>query len=226
MNRVILNRKLSREVDQKAIREYGMSGLVLMENAGRSVAERVMALGLRDTICIVCGKGNNGGDGFVVARHLDNAGLSVHVLLLTEPELLSSDASVNFAILKNSGIPICTMGEKFDAAVVDRNLPATISCVVDAVLGTGSRGEPRPPSDQAITWMNDLSAFKLAIDIPSGLDCDSGVAAASTFVADRTCTLVAPKPGFYENDGPSMVGEVDVVDIGVPRQLLVELLSR
>ena len=100
-----------------------------------------------------------------------------------------------------------------------------IDWVVDALLGTGAQGDPRPPADAAIDWMNQLAVRKLAVDLPSGLDCDTGTMASCTFVADHTCALVAAKPGFYRGGGPQATGQVHVVDIGVPRRLVEELMG-
>ena len=219
-----LNRTLSREVDRRAIQQYGMSSLVLMENAGRGVVDTLVRLGIEGPVCIVCGKGNNAGDGFVIARHLDLRRYSPEILLLSDPQHLTGDAQVNFEILRKTDVPIQEFADEFDAA----RFTASIShadWIVDAMLGTGASGNPRPPLDEVLYALNDAKVRKLAIDLPSGLDCDTGLAASPTFRADHTCTFVAAKPGFFVADGPSVTGEVHVLDIGVPRQLVENIMA-
>ena len=161
------------------LRNYGFTGLVLMENAGRGCVDVLEQLGSDGLVVIVCGKGNNAGDGFVIARHLAVRGYECRVILLVPPAELRGDAAANFKILEKTG-----------AAIVDLSSKATTSAnalkeelshhgegaawIVDAILGTGATGEPRPPFDTAIDWMNAQPTKKLAVDLPSGLDCDSG----------------------------------------------------
>lgn len=218
----VLNRHWVREVDRQAIEEYGMSGLVLMENAARGAVDVLMQLGCRGPVVIACGKGNNAGDGFAMARHLDLRGIVVKVLVWSEPSELRGDAAANFAILQKCQIPIVLYGKRFDDADHDRQM-AGCEWVVDALLGTGSTGEPRPPLDQVIQRLNAHSAQKLAVDIPSGLDCDTGQAAAATFRAQHTVTFVAPKPGLLVAEAKGYVGRLHIADIGVPRVLLDEV---
>jgi NAD(P)H-hydrate epimerase len=216
-----LTREQVREVDRRAVEEYGMTGLVLMENAGRGCADTLCALGVRGPVVIVCGRGNNAGDGFVIARHLDLRGRQVRVLLCSDPDELRGDAAANFAILVRSAIPVVRLDdphdERFAAALRGADW------IVDALLGTGSRGEPRPPLDRVIQRLNEFPAPRLAVDMPSGLDCDTGQPAANTFRADHTCTFVAAKPGFAVPAAQPYVGQVHVLDIGVPRRLLVDM---
>jgi NAD(P)H-hydrate epimerase len=226
-----INRQQAREIDRRAVEEFGMTGLVLMENAGRGVADMLCRLGIDGTVVICCGRGNNGGDGFVVARHLDLRGFAVKVLawadpLATKPKAAGSeppkdDAVVNFRILSRGGVPI-RMHE--DANGLEQEL-AGAAWVVDALLGTGSRGEPRPPLDAVIERINAQPAPVLAIDLPSGLDCDTGQAANHTIRAAHTCTFVAPKPGFFAPGVDRYTGEVHVLDIGAPRKLVEEILG-
>jgi NAD(P)H-hydrate epimerase len=205
--------------------EYGISGLVLMENAGRGVADRLASLGIGGPVAICCGKGNNAGDGFVISRHLDLRGYPVRVLLCGEPDELQGDAAVNFRIIQRSGLPIHSFGSRYDAEKWDQLLAGT-SWIVDALLGTGSHGEPRPPLDAVIDQLNASATPKLAVDLPSGLDCDTGQPARHTIRARQTCTFAAMKPGFLVREARLYTGEVHVVDIGVPRRLLDEMLGR
>ena len=124
-----------------------------MENAGRGVADRLTLLGIGGPVAICCGKGNNAGDGFVIARHLDLRGYPVRVLLCGDPDELQGDAAVNFRIIQRSGLPIHSFGSRYDAEKWDQLLAGT-SWIVDALLGTGSHGEPRPPLDAVIDQLN------------------------------------------------------------------------
>jgi NAD(P)H-hydrate epimerase len=224
-----LNRHWIREVDRRAIEAYGMSGLVLMENAARGAVDVLLRLGCRGPVAIVCGKGNNAGDGFAMARHLDLLGVSVRVLLTDSPSNLRGDAAANFAILHKCQLPILRLGEATSDSPQDfaSQLASGLEgCewIVDALLGTGASGAPRPPLDQVIVALNHHSAKKLAVDMPSGLDCDAGAPALTTFRADHTVTFVAPKPGLLTPEAKPYVGELHVVDIGAPRVLIEEIV--
>lgn len=218
-----LNRQQSQEVDRRAVAEFGMTGLVLMENAGRGLADTLGQLGARGRVVICCGRGNNGGDGFVLARHLDLRGVKVRVALWANPAELRGDAATNFEILSRCDIPMEIFSGGYDEAALARKLIGA-EWIVDALLGTGSRGEPRPPLDQVIDDLNAHPAPKLAVDLPSGLDCDTGVAAAHTIRAAHTCTFVAQKPGFLAPAARAFTGEVHVLDIGAPRKLIEDCL--
>jgi NAD(P)H-hydrate epimerase len=224
MNSIVLSREQSRQVDRLAIEQYGLSGLVLMENAGRGVADVLCALGISGPVVICCGKGNNAGDGFVIARHLDIRGLAVRVLLWAEPAELTGDADANFRILRKTAVPIEIFGNRRDPQRL-AELLSDAAWIVDALLGTGARGEPRPPLDDVIDQLNAARAPKLAVDLPSGLDCDSGVAARHTIRAAETCTFVAAKPGFFAPDAQQYTGRLHVLDIGAPRQIIDKALT-
>ena len=220
-----LNRQQAREVDRRAVEEYGMSSLVLMENAGRGLADTLIRLGIHSPILICCYRGNNGGDGFVLARHLDLRGVAVRVALWCEPDELIGDAAANFAILAKTGVPIEVFGSRHD----EPRLAALLTdagWIVDSLLGTGAQGEPRPPLDAVIDQLNAHAAPKLAVDLPSGLDCDTGVASRHTIRARHTCTFVAHKPGFLVSGADRYTGVVHVLDIGAPRRLVEECLAK
>ena len=220
---IYLSREQVREVDRRAIEEYGISGLVLMENAGRGCVDTLCALGVRGPVVVGCGRGNNAGDGFVIARHLDLRGYQVRVVLLCNPADLRGDAAANFAILAKCGVPIRVVTEAPDASW-ETDL-AGADWIVDALLGTGSRGQPRPPLDRVIARLNQQPARRLAVDLPSGLDCDTGEPAPTTFRADHTCTFVASKPGFAVPAAQEYLGLVHVLDIGAPRRLLADMAA-
>ncbi len=213
-----LTREQIREMDRRAIEDYGIPGVVLMENAGRNAAE-LIRVNFRESdqpaaVCILCGRGNNGGDGFVIARHLSNAGLNVEIILCADPAKLAPDAKINHDIAYKMEIPIRPFADSYAAACVSRS-----QVVVDALLGTGFAGEGRPPLDRAIELIKSADhALKVAIDVPSGLDCNTGQPAAATVRADLTITFVAPKVGFAS--AADYTGQVLTADIGAPRTLL------
>ncbi len=224
MTQPTLNRDKTRQLDSRAMEEYGLAGVVLMENAGRGVADTLCRLGIDGPVLICCGKGNNAGDGFVIARHLDRRGYDVRVLLWAQPSKLSGDAAVNFRILEKTDVPIETFSADDDLVRLQKQLDEA-AWIVDALLGTGARGEPRPPLDAVIDRINAAAAAKLAVDLPSGLDCDTGQAASHAIRADHTCTFVAAKPGFFLSDAAHYTGPLHVLDIGLPRKLVEEMLN-
>ena len=225
MNTIILNREKVRELDRRAIEDYGMSGLVLMENAGRGATDILCRLGINGEVVLCCGKGNNAGDGFVIARHLDLRGFSARVLLWAEPDELTGDAAENFKILIKAGIPTETGLGKTVPAEVAQHIDRA-DWLVDALLGTGARGEPRAPFDSVIEQMNTSDATIFALDLPSGLDCDTGQPSGTTIRAAHTCTFAAVKPGFLLPCAEPYVGELHTVDIGAPRRLLDEMSKK
>ncbi len=205
-----LSRDRVRQLDQRAMSEYGMPGILLMENAGRGVAEKLCQFGAPGSVVVCCGPGNNGGDGFVIARHLDLRRVTVKVLVWGDPARGTGDASVNYRILQHSGVPIVKMTGSADAAAQ----LAGAAWLVDALLGTGAKGEPRSPLDAVIDAINASGLPVMAVDLPSGLDCDTGQSARHTIRAAHTCTFVAQKPGFLVAGAEQFTGQVHVVDIG------------
>jgi NAD(P)H-hydrate epimerase len=219
-----IRREESRAIDRRAMEEYGLCGLVLMENAGRGVVDHLQSLGLSGPVVVCCGKGNNAGDGFVIARHLDLRGWPVRVLVWAEAEDLTGDAGTNFRVLQKMDVPLLLFGRGHQPKQLDDAL-AGAAWAVDALLGTGARGDPRPPLDAVIDQLNASPVPKLAVDLPSGLDCDTGKAAEHTIRAAHTCTFVAPKTGFLAPGADRYTGEVHVLDIGAPRRLVEEVLG-
>jgi NAD(P)H-hydrate epimerase len=211
-----LTRQQVRRVDQIAIDQYGIPGIVLMENAGRGVVDTLCQLGVAGPVVIACGKGNNAGDGFVIARHLMLRGVNARVLLWAEPEELAGDAATNYQILAKTDVLIDVFGPEHDQQRLAECI-AGADWIVDALLGTGATGQPRSPLDTVIKALNQSPARRLAVDLPSGLDCDTGATAEQTFRADHTCTFVAYKPGLLVAEAALYVGQVHVLDIGAPR---------
>ncbi len=205
-----------READRIAIEEYGVPGVVLMENAGRgaaSVALNMLGRKADARVAIVCGSGNNGGDGFVVARHLHNAGVAVIVYLLCAREKIAGDALLNLRIIEKMALDIReTSTTRLDLSDAD--------LVVDALLGTALNGEVREPYLSAIRAINAAGKPVLAIDIPSGLDANTGAVLGECVRATCTATFALPKIGFTRGSGPQVTGPVTVIDIGMPKELL------
>ncbi len=206
-----------RDIDHTAIEEYGIAGTVLMENAGRAVADAAeeMVEGFGHVL-VVCGRGNNGGDGFVAARHLHNRGISAEVFLLAEAGELSGDAATNCRIAQKMGLPIVENPdtEALEAAVDSADI------VIDAILGIGISGEVHGAAQSGIETINQSLALVLAVDIPSGVSSDTGAVLGEAVEADRTLTFGLPKIGHYCYPGRDLCGEIEVVDISLPRELL------
>lgn len=223
---LVLPRDWVRELDRRAIVDYGIPGVVLMENAGRGAADVLERLGINGRVVICCGKGNNAGDGFVIARHLDLRGYPVQILMAVPGEELTGEAALNYQIVRRAQLPLIVLSENFEDMMA--SCLANGDWIVDALLGTGAQGEPKPPFDAMIRTINQarqLGKKVLAVDLPSGLECDSGRPSQATIQADHTVTFAAIKPGLISDLGRQFVGQVHVVDIGVPRRLLNEILA-
>ncbi len=194
-----------RAVDAWAIEERGVPSLELMEAAGRAVAEAVAELAPQEPVCVVCGKGNNGGDGLVAARHLAGMGYEVEALLLGPAEELSADAAANL--------------ERFGAELASDDLDERLAgsgAVVDAIFGTGFSGAPREPAAAAIEAINRCGAPVVACDVASGVDASSGEVEGIAVEAAVTVSFHAPKIGHRIAPGKWHTGELQVAPIGIP----------
>lgn len=215
-----MSRQEVRQVDAWAIQEIGVPGVVLMENAGRSCAELAKEK-LADVegprVCIFCGTGNNGGDGYVIARHLLDAGHHVRIVLCGDRERVRGDARINLDILERLGHTV----EQLDPGDADvparvRALGGEADLIVDALFGTGLHGELKKEYQTLVEAINDLDRPVLAVDIPSGLDCDTGKPLGTAIRATYTVTFVAVKKGFAASPEASRcTGELYVASIGV-----------
>lgn len=221
-----LTRKQVRRVDQLAVERYGIEGLVLMENAGRNAAAVIdEAYGRSGEALICCGPGNNGGDGCVIARHLHNRGWTVRLLLAGDPTRLTHDTAANYAIVEAMGLAPVVAGDLASQQKALETISAD-AVVVDSLLGTGFHGEVRSPTAELIHAVNDaVRRAVVAIDVPSGLDCDTGAATNATICADLTVTFVAKKTGFSCARAGAHLGRLVVVDIGAPRELIDLVLA-
>ncbi|MDQ6778999.1 MAG: NAD(P)H-hydrate epimerase, partial [Actinomycetota bacterium] len=196
-----------RALDEWAIGELGIPGVELMERAGTGLAELVSRRAPAGRIAVVCGKGNNGGDGFVAARALRGQGREVDVFILAAPDEYRGDARANLERLPGAR-PL-----PFDAAPL-----SGAGAIVDAILGTGFAGEPRAPAAGAIEAINDAREGRVVVacDVPSGVDASSGHVAGVAVRAHATATFHAAKPGLWIAPGKQHAGEVNVIDIGIP----------
>ena len=210
-------REAVRAVDRAAIEEFGLPGVVLMENAARALLDRALAM-LRAApgpAVILCGPGNNGGDGYALARHLHNAGVDARVVAVKPAEELDGDAGVNARVAERMGLPI--------RAASDEPIDADAALIVDALLGTGLTSAPRGVIASLIERANAHPAPVLAVDLPSGLDCDTGEPLGPCVRAAETVTFVGMKAGFANPASREFTGEITVGDIGAPRELVHEL---
>lgn len=207
-----------RRLDETAINDYGIPGIVLMENAGRGTVE-IMAGKYGDfagrMVSIFVGPGNNGGDGLVIARHLYQRGGVPVVFALADPETFKGDAAVNYDIVRKLPIPVHTLKSNDDFELADEHL-AESWIVVDALFGTGLQREVGGLFAEAIERINRFEGPTIAVDIPSGLNSDSGQPLGACVKADLTVTFGLAKPGQFAFPGAGYAGEVEVVDIGIP----------
>jgi len=199
----------SQTLDRLAAAEFGISGLVLMENAGREIA--AIAEQFPGTIAVVCGPGNNGGDGFVCARHLANHGRNVRIHLIPPESNFTSrsDAGINLSIVLKMGFEMHKTTDISDAGMV-----------IDALFGTGLTRTVEGPYRAAIEAINRYDGPVISVDVPSGLDADTGEPHGTAVRASLTATMVAPKIGLETGQGPTFAGDVHIVDIGVPLELI------
>jgi hydroxyethylthiazole kinase-like uncharacterized protein yjeF len=220
----VANAEEMQELDRKAIETYRVPGMILMENAGRGAAE-VISNTFPDIhkkkIAIIAGKGNNGGDGFVIARYLLNQGVSVKVFLLTDPKGLRGDAETNFNIFQRIKGEVLSVPSSKDYTRVKKDLEK-FDILVDGIFGTGLDAEVRGYYREVIDHLNTLRKPTVAIDIPSGLDADTGKPLGTAIRASLTITFGLPKVGHLIPPGIDYVGEVKVIDIGIPKRLVEE----
>jgi NAD(P)H-hydrate epimerase len=218
----VLTADAMRELDRRTIEEIGLPGAVLMENAGRGAAEAIQS---RFSECfpgpvlILCGRGNNGGDGFVIARHLRDAGWDVHTLLVAARAAVGGDAALMLGVYERSG---GSVREIPDAAALADALNGVVGyrLCVDALLGTGIARAPEGLVAKAIAWLNEQTMPVVAVDLPSGVDAASGKVPGAAVRADLTVTFAFPKVGLVSYPGAGHAGDVLTVQIGIPRSMV------
>lgn len=223
-NRVMTTNQV-RDVDQAAVARFGMHSLVLMENAANRCVDWITRR-FPDSprTVILCGPGNNGGDGLVITRHLRARGWDCHCYLLGPQEKFSRDTLHNARILlagEGGGLRI-VLPDEADSVLSEI---ASAELIIDALLGTGASGNPRAPMSNWIECANASAGFRLAIDIPTGINADSGDRATPYFKADATLTFVALKPSMHSPHSSQTYGSLTVLPIGIPEQQIKELLD-
>ncbi len=217
-----LRRDKIRLLDRLAIDDYKIPSIVLMENAGRSAAQIIQSKlkNLDQKVVILCGKGNNGGDGLVIGRHLSNWGIPTTVLMFADRQQLSDDARTNLTILEKMNVPLHNILNLEKA----QNIIENSDIIVDALLGSGVLGTIKESYQSIVEIVNALvDKFVVSVDIPTGLDCDTGEILGKCIKADLTLTFIAPKLGFILGSGPSQCGEVQVLEIGIPVNILTSV---
>ncbi|MGI6139256.1 MAG: NAD(P)H-hydrate epimerase [Candidatus Hydrogenedentales bacterium] len=198
-----------READRRCIEDLGMPGVVLMNNAGTAVFNHIT----RGPVGVVCGKGNNGGDGFVVARLALLAGFETRVVLTAEPDAVRGDAAVFMRLYQNIGGSLISAATEEEATQAVTAL-SDCAVLVDALLGTGIKGSLHGPVRAAIAaWP---SAYTIAVDLPSGMDSDTGQSCGRCIRANLTVTFAFAKQGFAAPEACANVGKLVVADIGIP----------
>ena len=199
-----------READKTASEKYGIPSIVLMENAAISCAWQVFGF---NSFVVLCGKGNNAGDGLAIARHLINAGKKVKIYLLFG-NTFSGDARTNFEILKNMSVQFLSLS---DGDI--KNDIKTSDCVIDAIFGTGLKGEISEEILGIFDIVNSFSNYVLSVDVPSGIDADSGKVFKNAVKADKTVTFAAYKRGLLLFPAADFAGEIKVADISIPKEV-------
>jgi NAD(P)H-hydrate epimerase len=217
MIKIVSNDQM-RAMDTKTIEELGVPGMVLMENAGRQSYEYILdfiaEIGITGRIDIYCGKGNNGGDGYVIARHFYNNGYPVRILSVGDPKSLKGDAKTNYLICNNYNIPIIVI-DSTDQLMAQESS----GIIVDALLGTGIKGEVHGLFKDVIDYINDSGVPVVSIDIPSGLNGDLPNVSGSVILADLTVTMALPKRAHLFYPAKKYVGLLDIADISMPESV-------
>ncbi len=223
-NFVVMSRSEVRRFDAWAINDLGIPGIVLMENAGRSCAELIIEK-LADIdnpkVCIFCGTGNNGGDGYVIARHLAGAAIAPSVVICGDKAKITGDALTHLNIIEGMKLPIHQLEMTLDQIAGQvKEFADGCNILVDALFGTGLRGELTDVYRELIDAVNAHNLPVVAVDIPSGLDCDTGRPLAEAIKAIDTVTFVAVKKGFIDSaDSVNYTGRIHIASIGVEPHL-------
>ncbi len=207
------------EMDSFTIEQLKIPGIVLMENAGRGtaqIAENMLGRAAGANVAIFCGAGNNGGDGFVIARHLLNRGTFVRIYVLTAREKIKGDAKTNLDILDNMGCQVHYINDITDIS------ESTPDLIVDAMLGTGVKGAPRGIYAEAVEFINTLNAPVLSVDIPTGVNGLTGAVEGLAIHAEVTATMALPKRGLLFSPGRDYVGRLEIIDIGMPQAVAAQ----
>jgi NAD(P)H-hydrate epimerase len=212
-----------RQIDQQTIDGIGIPGIVLMENAGRAVVTAIQEhFSECRCVAVVVGKGNNGGDGLVVARQLALAGHSVQIILVSLPHQFTGDALTNLQIAQNLNLSIAQASSESNLNQLERQI-SQCDLIVDAIFGTGLRGAVRGFVASVIACVNEGGCPVVAIDLPSGLETDTGVAVGACVKATHTVTMGLPKRGLLLHPGADTAGQLEIADIGFPPSVIESL---
>lgn len=219
----ILTPEEIRNADRTAIEELNIPGIILMENAARSSAiiiDKLLSLMNKPVVNIFCGCGNNGGDGFALARHLNDL-YNINIFWIGSKEKMSSETLTNYTIAEKLGIPTTHLQTEFE---LDKLMLAA-DCFIDAMIGVGGSEDLRGIIVPILKKINNINALKIAIDSPSGLNTESGRAHADSFRAEHTITMFAIKTGMLINDGIGLCGKISKACLGAPTKIAKELSS-
>lgn len=218
----IADQKTMQMLDQFTMEQLGLPGVVLMENAGNAVVQEILHTYPKSTqILVLAGSGNNGGDGFVIARRLIDFGYEVFLCFIGHEEKLKGDAKVHFQVYKNRQLPLLEY-KKLDKKLLLSYIQQS-HLIIDAMLGTGISGKVRSPLAEIIEAVNNSNKDIIAVDIPSGINSNTGEVANIAIKANKTITFAMPKIGFFLGDGPKYIGEWKVADISVPESIVETL---
>jgi hydroxyethylthiazole kinase-like uncharacterized protein yjeF len=214
MIKIVANKEMH-DLDAYTINEVGIPGVVLMENAGRAVFNAALDLYQKQPaqglITIFCGKGNNGGDGYVIARYFYTAGYSVQIIAIADPESLQGDALTNYKICRKLAVPV-----NYIATLKQLNKQPQPALIIDALLGTGIKGPASGFTAEVIDYINASGAAVVAVDIPSGLSGDYASIPGPAIRAQLTVTMALPKRAHLFEPARSLVGKLVIADIGIP----------
>lgn len=218
-----LSREQVRSLDGWAVRKLGIDSIVLMENAGKNCADIILEhikASADKKVLILAGPGNNGGDGYVIARHLLKENIQVDIIVCAEKEKIGGDAEKNLTILENMGIKphFSNIKDESNFKII-KEKAAGCSYILDALLGTGVHGQLRDYYISFVKFLNTIKTPKIAVDIPTGLDCDKGTPLPEAVKADLTVTFAAPKKGFKNPKAKAYTGQIYVADIGFDSRL-------
>jgi NAD(P)H-hydrate epimerase len=216
------------EMDRRTITDFGIPGMVLMENAGRG-ATRFLLEHIPDienkTVGVIAGRGNNGGDGYVMARYLKQKGVPVKVYLLAKADRVRGDAAANLKLLKPLNVPVVEIPDEASLPAY-RSEMAGIEVWIDAILGTGLKSDVKGFFKTVIQFINGLNKPVFAVDIPSGLNSDTGQVCGECIRASATATFAFLKTGHTIHPGTQYTGKRKIVDIGIPPHIVAEVMPR
>ncbi len=220
--KLALNEEM-REVDQITIEKYGIPGVVLMENAGNAVVDEVLKIESSvQRVLVICGTGNNGGDGFVVARHLHNANKEIRVFIVGQPKDITGDAELNYQVLRKLDIQIDNVNDQGGLMKLEKLIPSQ-DVVVDAILGTGLVDSVQGIHKGVIETINRLSKYTVSVDVPSGVSGNTGKIMGEAVRAKKTVAFALPKIGNILYPGADYNGELVIRQIGIPKKAIREV---